>query len=149
MAEFSFPVLNYRVIDGDSIEVELDRGWRHMGTVTLVCRLCGIDAPEHGTAANHAVAAVCREWLLARHPNVQCTSVKKSKYAENFIGHLWEQTEEFRTWHEIACQPERTLSDVLLANGLGRPYSGKKRAKWSLEELVGIEVRAGKLLASG
>ena len=44
LTDFIFPVLSFRVIDGDSVEVVIDRGWDEHKK--MVCRLSGVDCPE-------------------------------------------------------------------------------------------------------
>lgn len=62
----SFPLYHYRatalrIIDGDTVELRIDRGFREFWEVS--CRLSGINAPEMSTGAPGQTA---KDWLIQR-----------------------------------------------------------------------------------
>jgi micrococcal nuclease len=52
---WSVPATVLRVIDGDTVELQLDLGWRI--TLTAPCRVAGVDTPELPTAEGKAAKA--------------------------------------------------------------------------------------------
>jgi micrococcal nuclease len=66
-----------RVIDADTIVLDLDLGW-HL-TLRRSCRLFGLNAPEAGTLAGTAATAWARDQLLPGNV-VQFHSFKLDKY---------------------------------------------------------------------
>jgi hypothetical protein len=129
----------YRVIDGDTVEVLLDRGWGETKLTAL--RLHGLDAPESKTRQNllereagGLVAEVVR-WWMSDHQGEQlyASSEVKPKYEGRTIGRLWSGE-----WSRDGSE----LCAFLLAGGFVREYSGKKREPWSDEQLHAIIAKA-------
>ncbi len=82
---YVYPVLGYRVVDGDSIEVRFDRGWSRYGDLCLYCRVVSVDAPERHTEAGKLVKAVVERWFADRDE-------------ELLSGHLlWNRSTEINT----------------------------------------------------
>jgi endonuclease YncB( thermonuclease family) len=123
--EYRYPVLSYRVIDGDSVECVLDRGFDD--TKTLNCRMMGIDAPDVRTKAGVLVKDVCSNWIEVRSKDLWFHSVKKEKHACRSLGYLY---------HGSA--PGVSLSVFLLTYQLVRPYDGTIRKEWHEAELEAI-----------
>lgn len=137
---FRWPLKNadYRVIDGDTVEVLLDRGFKDDKTVSV--RILGTDAPESNTrknllerAAGKLVTKVVKKWLAeqfqrADHEGLKffASSESKPKYANRVIGRLW------------IGSLETELSVFLLTGGFVRPYMGGKRPKWESADLTAI-----------
>lgn len=135
---FEYPVMRYRVIDGDSVEIDCDMGFSTYRTVSV--RLMGIDAPERGTIAGKGVTGVVRRWV---------DSVSTSKYRL-----LWVSRELDKYGRSLgnfvdAEHPTESLVKYLLDEKLVRVYDGGKREAWGEDELKAIEERAGKILESG
>lgn len=66
MTVWTVPATVLRVVDGDTISVELDLGW-HLSLTTKV-RVAGVNAPEIGTSEG----VLARDWVvsqLLRLPN--------------------------------------------------------------------------------
>lgn len=66
-----------KVIDGDSLLVELDKGRR------VQFRLYGVDAPEHGQRFSKKSTAYLRRTLLKK--KVEYTKVTKDKYGRYIV----------------------------------------------------------------
>lgn len=155
MAERYFvdPLLDntYRVIDGDTVAVVLDRGWQ--GTKGVSLRLLGLDTPENKNTklggplekqAGVAVGLVVERWLGQRKATCQLyhTSERKPKYAGRTVGRL------FAGWPTFTEAGPECLNDYLLEQELCRPYMGGTKQPWTEEQLQAIIVRAQAILAA-
>jgi micrococcal nuclease len=130
---FAFPLKNntYRVIDGDTVEVVLDRGFFDQMTTSL--RLGGLNAPESRTRralekkAGLLVKQVVIAWLEGRKDShLYATSDQKPKYARRTIGRIW------------ANNNSNCLNDYLLKLEIVKVYNGGTREKFTDEELGSI-----------
>lgn len=89
---FTFPARVLRVIDGDTIDVELDRGWGDTSKRRL--RLLGVDAPEvHGASkpAGLVATAYTADWLrdtAEKEWPYRILSVSLDDFGR-ILGHLW------------------------------------------------------------
>jgi endonuclease YncB( thermonuclease family) len=125
---FRYPVLDFRVIDGDTVECIIDRGWNE--TKKLSCRIDGVDTPERRgkTAlekeAAAAVTVVVTSWCEVNEFDM--ISLEKGKYFGRCVGDLIPSG---------LNEGETTLSDFLISSGLARDYSGGKRKAWSARAL--------------
>lgn len=85
---FHYPVLNFRVIDGDTVEAIVDQGFRTRRQETF--RLARINAPEMNTPAGKAAKAALDSRLEATLAKITLTSIKTEKYGrwlcELFVG---------------------------------------------------------------
>lgn len=97
-----------RVIDGDTVEVRAAI-WLGQSLVTRV-RLAGIDAPDRDCPEARARARERARDLLGATTTV--SAIHWGKYAGRVMGRL-------STWDG------RDLSDVLVAEGLAKPYGGR------------------------
>jgi endonuclease YncB( thermonuclease family) len=129
---YQFAVTNWRIIDGDTVEVTVLFGFDIFTTQS--CRILHVDAPEHTTSAGLAVKAVTEKWLTAASP-LFVVSVQWDKYAGRFDGIIWNSDKT------------ESLTDYLLAQGLVRPYEGDKKKPWGKKELAAIEAKANAILA--
>lgn len=130
MARFEYDILDYRVIDGDTIETLLDQGFN--ARIDLSARLDGIDTPERGTVAGKLVKEFVVKWMAAQKNTVRSISVAKDKYEGRYLARIVGDSE---------C-----LNDVLIQKQLGRVYVGGRRDKWKQTELKRIEKAAQKAL---
>jgi len=132
--DFRYPVKGpIRVIDGDTVEVILDRGFGDLKKVSL--RINGVDAPESRTRKNllereagKLITEVVIRWVL-QNENLMffASSEEKPKYAGRIVGSL------------LAGGPAGwSLADFLIENGLARPYRGGKRVPWTDRKLKAI-----------
>lgn len=133
----------YRVIDGDTVEVLLDRGWGETKLTAL--RLHGIDAPEKSTRKNLLerqagilVKEVVEKWMAGVSEQLYASSEVKPKYEGRTIGRLW--SGDF-------ARDGSELTAFLLAGGFVRAYHGKKREPWTDDLLSAIIARADEYLA--
>lgn len=144
---FLYPLKNnsFRIIDGDTVEVLLDKGFADQKTVSL--RFLGLNAPESKTRnklekeAGLLVKKVVKHWLDERKTGkiFYITSDEKPKYAGRTIGRFWASSipDSFK---------EDCLNDYLLKKEVVKPYTGGKR-QFTGEELQKIIDNCKKLLS--
>jgi endonuclease YncB( thermonuclease family) len=140
---FVYPIKDniYRIIDGDTISVILDRGFRDTKEVSV--RLIGLNAPESRTRrtlekeAGLLVKAIVVKWLKD-HKDKQlfATSEAKPKYAGRTVGRVWAGSES-----------ENCLNTHLLSLGVVKIYIGGKR-NFSDEELSEIISKSKEFLSA-
>jgi micrococcal nuclease len=114
-----------RVIDGDTIEVDIDLGFNVLlGQRKL--RLDGLDTPEIKTPAGVYAKQVTKDWLAEN------TEIKK-KLTESI---------SYVTFETLSDKPDKygrilarvygkdgaTLNKYLVERGIAKPYDGGKRA---------------------
>lgn len=109
-----------RVIDGDSVQVAVEI-WPGI-TVQPLIRISGVDSPELRGKCSEEKALAGMAKALVRHllppgSKVILKRVKNDKYAGRYLS-------------EVTLNDGRSLSAVLLAQGLARPYGGGKRKPW-------------------
>jgi len=118
---FEGPVLAVvdRVIDGDTIAVSA-RIWLDQSLAVLV-RVRGIDAPElrgrcdaERELARRATAYVTAALVSGR---VKLTNISGGKYYGRVLA-------------DVTTAEGGSLAAALLAEGLARPYRGRKRGSW-------------------
>src|SRR5215813_628240 len=102
-----------RVIDGDTVVVNMDLGW-HTWRHDEHVRLNGVDAPERKDPTGWAEAKAFVEELLPPGTEVLLVSEKLEKYG--------------RTLGRILLRDGRDVGAELLKAGLAKPYSGGLRA---------------------
>lgn len=105
-----------RVVDGDTIDVDLDLGFRLTSFLRL--RVRDIDCPEHGTDAGDAATAYVRTRLPVGTAVVLDTS-KPDKYGRTLaaVTYVWDGAD-----HDLAAD--------LIADGHARSYDGGHKAAW-------------------
>ncbi len=112
--------INARVVsvyDGDTMVVDTEP-WPGL-TVHTKVRLAGVDTPEiRGECqAEKDLAIRARDFVRATvGAQVQLTNVRLGKYAGRVVADVWVN--------------EQKLSDLLIAENLGRPYHGGRREGW-------------------
>ncbi len=112
--------INARVVsvyDGDTMTVDAEP-WPGLTARTSV-RLAGVDTPEiRGKCQREKDLAVrARDFVRATvGAMVRLTDVRPGKYAGRVIADVWIN--------------EQKLSDLLIAENLGRPYDGGRREGW-------------------
>lgn len=133
---FDCPVLSCRVIDGDSQEIVLDRGWGVQQTA--LTRIQYIDAPERHTEAGKLVTQVVVRWLqplFVPKYRLRWLSLELDKYGRS-LGDLADRNN--------TAVP---LSIYLLSRNLVREYTGEARGPWTPQELQDITDRCRAILA--
>lgn len=106
-----------RVVDGDSLLADLDLGF--FVTLRQPIRLLGIDAPElHSHDPTAAALAARAKRRLAEL--VPLEFVLRT--------HAADASDKFGRWlGEILLPDGRTANEILLSEGLARPYAGGAR----------------------
>lgn len=135
---YMFLIRQFRVVDGDSIKMEIDLGFHMRADVDV--RLMGIDAPERtgeSRDAGVAVTEVVRKWMASRfHGDTSLVLVSKGldKYGRS-LGDVLENG-----------QPGKGLCDFLLEHRLVHPYDGTGERGFTEEEIDRILHDANALL---
>lgn len=106
-----------RVLDGDTVFVELDLGFHIYSQMTV--RLSGLDCPEKKTPEGQTVKAKTEKWFEGKR--VTITSISIEKYG--------------RLLGIITDQFGMTLNDFLIENGFGKPYKGDKKVSFTKEQI--------------
>ena len=112
--------INARVVsvyDGDTLKVDAEP-WPGLTARTSV-RVAGVDTPEiRGKCqAEKDMAIRARDFVRTTvGAQVQLTSIRPGKYAGRVVAVVWVDG--------------RKLSELLIAEGLGRPYHGGRREGW-------------------
>ncbi|MGB0750188.1 MAG: thermonuclease family protein [Magnetospiraceae bacterium] len=107
-----------RVYDGDTFTADATP-WPKV-TIRVSVRLRGVDTPElRGKCeAEKAKARAARDALkeLLQSAPVTITNIERGKYAGRVVADVW--------------AGDVNAAEVLIAEGLGRPYDGGKRVGW-------------------
>lgn len=98
-----YPCRVLRVIDGDTLELDIDLGFEVALHKTAV-RLRGLDAPELHTAAGKKVAKFVQAWVENKHLELVTLGRERDKYGRA-LGQLRD------------LSSGQTLNEVLLTTG--------------------------------
>ena len=120
---FDYPCKVTRVVDGDTIDVNIDLGFSiwHKARV----RMLGIDTPESRTrrldekALGLASKERLKEMLKGNKIKIEC-SKEKGKFGR-VLGIVWATDKD---GNEMNC------NDQLCVEGHARPYFGGKKVPW-------------------
>lgn len=114
MSDYFYDAVVREVIDGDTVRLDVDLGFRHWQH-DMVIRLFGVNAPEKSTPAGK----LAKQWLQGYLPvgsRVVLESIKDKadKYGGRWLG-------------KISRFPSdtRTANEELLYAGHGLPWDGK------------------------
>jgi len=136
MALFLYAIKDniHRIIDGDTIEVMLDRGFNDKKE-KLKLRFAGLNAPETRTRrlmekeAGLLVKQVVANWIEARKDKqFYITSDSKPKYYSRTIGRFWTGPDDLLDNFGKISAFEDCLNTFLLDLKVVKPYSGGKRS---------------------
>ncbi len=83
---YTYRVSNYRVVDGDTLDVTLDLGFNTFRKERI--RLARINAPELKTETGPVSKNHLSELLADRDIVIQTTKDRKDKYGR-YIGEIW------------------------------------------------------------
>lgn len=134
---FDCPVASVVMVDGDTQDIVLDRGWKVAQGVTT--RIAGVDAPEIRTAAGKLVSQLVERWL-----NIIVSTAYRLRWLSRELDMYGRSLGDY-----VDRQTGDTLSKYLLDNGLAKVFDGKKaREPWTDVELKTIEDKANALLAA-
>lgn len=137
MSRYSYPARFDRVVDGDTIDFILDRGFNTVSAMR--CRLLGLDTPEvrHSDPrhrdAGLAVKKYVERWLWAAESlradaeewPLQISTRVRSKYGEPLA-------------RVVRLTDGAELGADLLALGYAQVYLGRTKTRWQVERLVAI-----------
>jgi micrococcal nuclease len=98
-----------RVVDGDTVDVVLDLGFRL--TTTQRLRLLGVDAPERGTTLSREATEFVASWL-EEHRGSAWVETRKTDSFGRYLATVHR--------HLVGLSP--TLNAALLEAGLASPY---------------------------
>jgi endonuclease YncB( thermonuclease family) len=124
-----FPVCDYRVLDGDTVEVDLDLNFGL--TKQIHIRLTGIDTPELRNAAQAAAGKVAKAaiyaWLtpLFQAGRLMCEPLEEDKYGSRWIGDFFDLNHPTST----------RASQWMLSAGYAKVYTGGTKTAWTESEL--------------
>lgn len=114
-AAYTYDATVIRVIDGDTLDVLIDVGFRMSATMPL--RLAHIDAPERFTAPGKDATAFV---------TVQLASVKNA-----VVVRTYKPTDKYGRYLADVFIGEDSLADLLVGAGLAVPYEGGTRKRSS------------------
>jgi endonuclease YncB( thermonuclease family) len=134
--KFIKPVLEYEVIDGDTVRVVLDLGFNIRFSTHI--RVYLVDTPEKRVAEQHdaamAVKQAVEQWFEAIPPDqLMCESVCADKYGERWVGDF------FRLRQSVP-----TLAEFLIDNKYAHYYDGTAKTPWTETELKMVAAKATK-----
>tara|TARA_R100001086_G_scaffold12625_1_gene6582 strand:- start:101 stop:475 length:375 start_codon:yes stop_codon:yes gene_type:complete len=123
---FDYPCKVTRVVDGDTIDVNIDLGFKiwHRARV----RMLGIDTPESRTrnlaekAMGLASKARLKEMLKGKSVTIECTKAK-GKFGR-VLANVW--AADKKAGAVAIC-----LNNQLCEEGYARPYFGGKKEPWT------------------
>jgi endonuclease YncB( thermonuclease family) len=113
---YQYAIRDIRVVDGDTLEGNIDLGF-NVELKNVKVRLAGIDCPEKSTPEGIVSRDFTSQWVDAavRESKDVVISVKNHKY------------DKYGRILGVVSVDGQSLTDVLLINNLGKPYSGGKR----------------------
>jgi len=129
-AHLAGPLLNHRVIDGDTVEVGIG--------VCVPIRLAGIDTPELRIPAQFAAALVAQA-----HARLWLAEAKRAAERDDKIA-VMVRVDDLALYkrlegHVYRTDSAQTLSEYLLLVGVAVKSEDGRRHKWTDEELRRIE----------
>ena len=115
---YTYSAIVERVIDGDTIDVSIDLGFKISHRIRL--RLAGIDAAEVSSERGKVTRDMLRATLDGRR--VKITTYSPDKYGR-YLAEVW-------------VESEVSINRQLIDNGVVKAYSGDSRSNlWTDEEL--------------
>jgi micrococcal nuclease len=114
---WTVPATVVRVIDGDTLQADLDLGWGVILRKATI-RVADINCPELSTAAGVTAAARTTALLPAGTP-VQVISHKRDKYGRVLASILWQD-------NDGTTVTRHDLGQTLLAENLAVPFMVEK-----------------------
>lgn len=99
----------YNVVDGDTVDAEIDLGFKM--TVKMRLRLRGIDTPERGQPGYDEAKAF----------------VADKVYGKELLIHTFKASKFGYYLADIVLPDNQFLNEMLVDNGLAKPYTGGKK----------------------
>lgn len=122
MAPYNYNVLEYRVIDGDTVEAVLDLGFDIRKKISV--RISGVNTPERRGSEKRAgipVTLVVQHYLTDNQPLV-VESHEWGKYAGRCLGDI------------VDSQNRQGLAHFLIINGFGKLYANPDGTRTTYDE---------------
>ena len=103
-----------RVIDGDTVELEFDLGFRM--SFRAICRLYGINAPEI-RGASKTEGNIAKDFLCAR----------MELFGWNVIAKVYKDLDKYGRWLvELSSEvTDKTVNQSMIDAGVAKPWDGK------------------------
>lgn len=147
---FNYPILTYRVIDGDTVEAVCDLGWD--ATKKVAIRLQGINAPETNRkterAAGKLVELMVRYWLgLFPSRDLTAVSYKKDMYYGCVVGDILYTGDE-EEWDGSLTEflLRFNVVDKLTKTGRRKPMTAKRLKQIENLATAGLQLIVGPAL---
>jgi micrococcal nuclease len=122
---YTYKIREYRVIDGDTLELTLDLGFKLHYIISA--RLANIDAPEKDTEAGRLVKQRVQD-LLANTNKLTCKVLRADKYGGRWVCEVYDNNNN------------TSISTILLSESMVKPFTGKvKKEVWTMEDLKLVE----------
>lgn len=110
---YTYAATVLRVVDGDTIDVEVDLGFRV--TTRQRVRLNGVNAPEHNTAEGQTAIRWVHDWLARHTPSAAVVITSSKPGGGDKYG---------RFLAAIATGDGHDLATDLIAAGYAAPWDG-------------------------
>lgn len=104
-----FPVELVRVIDGDTVELDVDLGFRIWSRQRF--RLLGIDTPERGQSGWAEATAYTRAWFEAERSVLSAATERDPDSFDRWLAIIWPLSVD-----------RPSLNQMLLDSGHARPW---------------------------
>lgn len=113
---YQYALRHIRVVDGDTLEGDIDLGF-NVELKSVKVRLSGIDCPEKSTPEGIASRDFTSQWICAAESECKTVVINVKNHKRDKYGRIL----------GVVTVDGQSLTDVLLINELGKPYSGGKR----------------------
>ena len=122
---YTYNALVTRVIDGDTVVVAVDLGFRIVRTIKI--RFAGIDSYELKDKNNLEKALAAKKYLeeTILNKEVMLKSLKPGKYHDRYIAFIYLDNNR------------KSVNDIMVEKGLVKSYRNKKKAIKKNENKVG------------
>jgi len=111
MVNYTFNAYIYNVVDGDTVDAEVDLGFRLKIKQRL--RLNGIDTPERGQAGYQEAKEALAKFVLDKE--VLVTTYKSSKYGQYLVDIHFD---------------DQKINSLMIEEGYAKPYFGGTKESW-------------------
>jgi len=113
---YQYALRHIRVVDGDTLEGDIDLGF-NVELKGVKVRLEGIDCPEKSTPEGITSRDFTSQWICAAESECKTVVINVKNHKRDKYGRIL----------GVVIVDGQSLTDVLLINELGKPYSGGKR----------------------
>lgn len=111
---YTYRVISYRVVDGDTLDVTLDLGFNTFRKEKV--RLARINAPEIKTDAGSIAKSYLSDLLSGGVLTVQTKRDNKDRYGR-YIAEVWIEKQISKDTKKLL-----NINDIMLADGKAVPY---------------------------